>query len=89
MTYGWFRAWLRHLTAEQGRERLQPYVLAIKHENSIVGIAPLVRRVVSRFGFRVRKLEFVGGHADYNDLLLSDNPDSDECDRGTPRRSPG
>ena len=74
MTYGWFRAWLRRFTADQGREQLQPYVLAIRHEDSVVGIVPLVRRVVSRFGFRVRKLEFVGAHADYNDLLLSDDP---------------
>jgi CelD/BcsL family acetyltransferase involved in cellulose biosynthesis len=70
MTYGWFRAWTRRLTADIGRERLQPFVLAIRHEDSIVGIAPLVRRVVSRFGFRVRKLEFPTIHADYNDLVL-------------------
>jgi CelD/BcsL family acetyltransferase involved in cellulose biosynthesis len=69
-TYGWFRAWLQRLMADEGRERLQPYVLAIKREGAIVGIAPLVRRVVSRFGFRVRKLEFLTHHADYNDLVL-------------------
>ena len=74
MTYGWFRAWSRRLTADQGRAHLQPYVLAVRHEHSIVGIAPLVRRVVSRFGFRVRKLEFVGGHADYNDMVLGGDP---------------
>lgn len=69
-TYGWYRAWLRRLIADEGRERLQPYVLAIKREGAIVGISPLVRRVVSRFGFRVRKLEFLTHHADYNDFVV-------------------
>jgi CelD/BcsL family acetyltransferase involved in cellulose biosynthesis len=69
-TYGWYRAWLRRLVADEGRERLQPYVLAIKRDEAIVGIAPLVRRVVSRLGFRVRKVEFLTHHADYNDLII-------------------
>ncbi len=73
MTYGWFQAWSHRLTAGKSRKCLQPYVLAIRHDDSIVGIAPLVRRTVSRFGFRVRKVEFVGDHADYNDLLVSDD----------------
>ena len=69
-TYGWFRAWLRRLMVDEGRERLQPYVLVIRRDEIIVGIAPLVRRVVSRFGFRVRKIEFLTHHADYNDFVL-------------------
>ena len=73
-TYDWFRAWSRHLTAGQGRQCLQPYVIAVRHRDSVVGIAPLVQRVVSRLGFRIRKIEFVGDHADYNDLLLSKDP---------------
>ncbi|MGA3332612.1 MAG: GNAT family N-acetyltransferase [Terracidiphilus sp.] len=73
MTYGWFRAWLRRLMADEGRERLQPYVLAIRRDEAIAGIAPLVRRVVSRFGLRVRKLEFLTFHADYNDLVLGED----------------
>ncbi len=68
-TYGWYRAWLRRLIADEGRQRLQPYVLAIKRDEAIVGIAPLVRRIVWRFGFRVGKLEFLTYHADYNDFL--------------------
>jgi CelD/BcsL family acetyltransferase involved in cellulose biosynthesis len=72
-TYGWYRAWLRRLITDEGREQLQPYVLVIKQDEAVVGIAPLVRRVVSRFGFRVRKLEFLTHHADYNDLILGDD----------------
>lgn len=72
-TYGWYRPWLRRLIADEGRERLQPYVLAIKRDGAIVGISPLVRRAVSRFGFRVRKLEFLTHHADYNDLILGED----------------
>lgn len=69
-TYCWFRAWLRRLVVDEGSERLQPYVLTIKLNGTVVGIAPLVRRVVTRFGFRVRKLEFLTHHADYNDFVL-------------------
>lgn len=72
-TYGWYRAWLRRLIVDEGQEQLQPYVLAIKRDGAIVGIAPLVQRVVSRFGLRVRKLEFLTHHADYNDLILGED----------------
>jgi len=73
MAYSWFRAWLRRLTADEGSERLQPYVLVIRQNENVVGIAPLVRRVVSRLGVRVRKLEFVTSHADYNDTILGED----------------
>lgn len=69
-TYGWYRAWLRRLIVDEGPKRLQPYVLAIKLDGAIVGIAPLVRRVVLRLGFRVRKIEFLTHHSDYNDLVV-------------------
>jgi glycosyltransferase involved in cell wall biosynthesis/CelD/BcsL family acetyltransferase involved in cellulose biosynthesis len=70
MTFGWFRAWLRRLTADEGREQLQPYVLVIKQDENVVGIAPLVRRVVSRLGVSVRKLEFLTSHSDYNEFVV-------------------
>jgi CelD/BcsL family acetyltransferase involved in cellulose biosynthesis len=72
-TYGWYRVWLRRLIVDEGRERLQPYVLAIRRDGAIVGIAPLVTRVVSRFGFRIRKLEFLTHHSDYNDLVVGED----------------
>jgi hypothetical protein len=70
MTYSWFRAWLRRLTVDEGSERLQPYVLVIRQNENVAGIAPLVRRVVSRLGVRVRKLEFVTFHSDYNEFVV-------------------
>jgi CelD/BcsL family acetyltransferase involved in cellulose biosynthesis len=76
MTYDWYKAWSRLQPAGQGRQCLQPHVTVIRHRDSVVGIVPLLGREVSRFRFRVRKLEFVSDHADYNDLLLSDDPNA-------------
>lgn len=70
MAYGWFRAWLRRLLADEGCERLQPYVLVIRRDESVVGIAPLVLRRVAYFGFVVRKIEFLTLHADYNEVVV-------------------
>lgn len=74
MTYGWFLAWSKQLAREDSRGRSQPHLLVLKEGASVVGVAPLARRVVSRFGFNVRKLEFVTNHSDYNDLVLGDDP---------------
>ena len=38
-----------------------------------MGIAPLVRRISSHLGIRVRRLEFATNHADYNELLLGND----------------
>ena len=70
MTYGWFRTWTKGLISEAGSEHLQPYVLSIKQNQAVVGIAPLVRRIVPRFGLRVRKLEFATYHSDHNELVI-------------------
>jgi CelD/BcsL family acetyltransferase involved in cellulose biosynthesis len=70
MTYGWFRAWTRRRTAEYPAGRFVPNVLVLSEGSSVVGIAPLVRRISSRIGIRVRRLEFATNHADYNELLL-------------------
>ena len=45
-------------------------MLAIKQNEAVVGIAPLVRRKLYRFGLRVRKLEFATSHSDYNELVV-------------------
>ena len=73
MTYSWYRAWTRRLISDNGFQTLQPHVLLIRQEGSVVGIAPLVRRVVSRFGIRFRKLEFATFHSDYNDFVVGKN----------------
>jgi CelD/BcsL family acetyltransferase involved in cellulose biosynthesis len=73
MTFDWFRAWNQRFTQENPSGR-RLNVLVIKKADTVVGISPLVRRKVSRFGFGARKVEFVGREADYNDLVLGDNP---------------
>lgn len=73
MTYDWFRAWTKELRSDDGSGRLQFYVLSIKQNATIVGIAPLVRRIVSRSGLRVRKLEFVTYHSDYNEFVVGND----------------
>jgi hypothetical protein len=69
-TFGWFRTWAQHIAREDCRGRFRPNVLLLKQNEKVVGISPLIRRISSHFGIRVRKLEFVTRHADYNDLVL-------------------
>jgi CelD/BcsL family acetyltransferase involved in cellulose biosynthesis len=73
MTFDWFRAWNERFTQEESSGR-RPHVLVLKKDGIIRGISPLIRREVSRFGLGGRKLEFVGQQADYNDLVLGDDP---------------
>lgn len=72
MTYGWFQAWFRQHSHEN-RGRLLPHVLVLRAGDAVAGIAPLVRRIASRF-FRVRILEFATIHADYNDMVVGGEP---------------
>ena len=69
MTYGWYRAWSRRLI----HDGFQPYALVLKQGETVVGIAPFIRRVATKF-LRVRKLEFVTYNSDYNDLVLGTDP---------------
>jgi CelD/BcsL family acetyltransferase involved in cellulose biosynthesis len=69
MTFDWFRAWHQRLT-QGARDRRRLHVLVIRKGGSIAGISPLIRRTTTRFGWVARKVEFVGGQADYNDLVL-------------------
>jgi len=70
MTYSWFRTWLRRLICDDGRGQLLPNLLLIRQKEAVVGIAPLVRRIVTRPGFRRQKLEFATHHSDYNELVV-------------------
>jgi CelD/BcsL family acetyltransferase involved in cellulose biosynthesis len=74
MTFDWFRAWNQRFAREDrsGQRRLN--VLVLKKDGCIVGVAPLIRWKVSRFGISGRKMEFVGREADYNDLVLGNDP---------------
>jgi len=72
-TFDWFRAWNRHRSHETRRSLRRPNVLVLKKDGAIAGISPLIYRETSRFGMAVRKMEFVGREADYNDLVLGNN----------------
>lgn len=73
MTFDWFRAWNQRYTQEDRSGRRRHNVLVLKKDGAIVGISPLIRRKVSRFGFCARKVEFVSTDADYNDLVLGND----------------
>ena len=72
-TFDWFRSWMKSLRQEGQGSHVRPNVLLLKQDRAVAGIAPLVLRQPSRFGFSLRKLEFVTIHADYNDLVLGRN----------------
>jgi len=74
MTFDWFRAWNQRLTQEDRSGRRNLSVLVLKQNGTVAGISPLIHRTASRFGYAVRKVEFVGGHADYNDFVLGNDP---------------
>ena len=71
-TFNWFRAWNQRATELDPNHRRGIHVLILKDADAVVGISPLIYRTVSRFGFTVRKIEFLESPADYNDLLLGD-----------------
>lgn len=72
MTHGWYRAWTKRHASENGA-RYAPHVVVLREGARVVGIAPLVKRIASRW-LRVRKLEFATAHSDYNDLLVAKDP---------------
>lgn len=72
MTFDWFRAWNKRFAGEAGRGQRRLNILVLRRDGAVVGISPLVRIVSSRFGFTVRRLEFVGREWDYNDLVVGD-----------------
>jgi CelD/BcsL family acetyltransferase involved in cellulose biosynthesis len=71
-TFDWFRAWNQRFERDFPHVRRRPHVIVVKKNAAVVGIAPLVMSVSSRSGVRVRRLEFVGREADYNDLVVGD-----------------
>ncbi len=78
MTYDWFRAWSRRHAEEEPAAQRHLNVLVVKKRGTIVGISPLVSRKVSRWGFSLRKIQFTGPAADYNELVLGADP-SGQC----------
>jgi CelD/BcsL family acetyltransferase involved in cellulose biosynthesis len=72
MTFDWFRVWNERFGSHGWRSQRSLNILVLKKDGVIVGISPLIRAVYSRFGFTVRRLEFVGEEGDYNDLVVGD-----------------
>ncbi len=72
-TFGWYTAWAAYYATQEPGDRFCPEVLVFRQNGVVVGIAPLVRRVSSRLGMRVRRLEFVSIHADYNQLVIGED----------------
>ncbi len=69
-TFDWFRNWTWQFIHKEQRDRFQPYVLVLRQDGKVTGIAPFIRVCASRLGLRVCKLEFVTNHADYNEFVL-------------------
>lgn len=73
-TFEWYHAWLVECARDPESSRREPAVFTIRREGVLVGLLPLVRRVASRGGLRIRKLEFLQASADYNDGLFVEDP---------------
>lgn len=64
-TFAWYRAWIARRIEEAGPGSLEPFVLVARQNGAVTG----------RLGVRVRKIEFLTYHADYNELVVgSDVP---------------
>jgi CelD/BcsL family acetyltransferase involved in cellulose biosynthesis len=71
-TFDWFRAWHVHFAFdEKCMRRLN--VLMLKKGGIVTGISPLIRTVSNRFGFILRRLQFVRRDWDYNDLIVGND----------------
>lgn len=66
MTFGWYRSWIED-------SQVTPYLLISSRDGVVTGICPLVLRHIHRFGLSLRKLEFLGPHTDYNDLIAGND----------------
>jgi len=72
-TFGWYSAWSRFYSEVESEGRFHPELLVFRQNGELAGIAPLVRRVSTKFGLRIRRLEFVSVHSDYNQLVVGDD----------------
>jgi CelD/BcsL family acetyltransferase involved in cellulose biosynthesis len=73
-SFAWYTAWSERLLADIPQHCLQPWVLTVHSNDSVIGISPFIRRTITRGGFHVRKIEFVTTHADYNEFALGMEP---------------
>lgn len=74
MTFDWFRAWNQRRAQEHRKGQRRPEVLVLRKDGAVAGIAPLIYRETSRFGFRMRRLESLASPADYHDVVVGNDP---------------
>jgi len=74
MTYDWFQTWNQRRAQEHRKGVRRPHVLVLKRDEAVAGVVPLIYRASPRFGFQVRRLESLASPADYNDLVMGDDP---------------
>ena len=68
LTWEWLSTWWRHYG--KGRELVR--LLALEEEN-ILAVAPLMFSSYEFFGFKLKKLEFLGAeHTDYCNFILAE-----------------
>jgi len=71
-SFDWVSAWWRYIglnDAFWGPKRL--HILVLRREGKVTGLAPFMIRNETRFGFPMRKVEFIGWlSADYNGWLF-------------------
>ncbi|HWA95906.1 MAG TPA: GNAT family N-acetyltransferase [Terracidiphilus sp.] len=71
-TFDWFRAWYLRVAKARRSERKKPFVVVIRENGAVTGIAPLVHTTAFRKGLFVRQLSFAAREWDYNDLIAGD-----------------
>jgi CelD/BcsL family acetyltransferase involved in cellulose biosynthesis len=72
MTFDWFQAWYQRLVRQEGSGRHRSNILVLRKNGTVTGISPLIQTISSRFGFSLRRLQFLAREHewDYNDLVL-------------------
>ncbi|HEY1803095.1 MAG TPA: GNAT family N-acetyltransferase [Terracidiphilus sp.] len=75
MTFDWFQAWYQRLIKLKGSPKRQPNIIVLRKNGIATGISPIVQTISSRFGFSLRRLEFLAREHewDYNDLILGND----------------
>jgi len=69
LTWEWLSTWWKHYGKES-----HLMILLAEEQNKIIAIAPLMHSVYRVFGFKLRKIEFIGAskHSDYSNFILTE-----------------
>ena len=76
-TFDWYESWFRCFAKGDEMGRLRRNVFVLRRNGVVCGIAPLTCAEISKFGVRLRRLQFAGRNHewDYNDLLVGGDLD--------------